>query len=105
MAEYIKREDAIRVVEKYFTDFLQLEPDICLDGIRSLPAADVVEYKGGEWTWEGSSWKPLDILEFEWCECSYCQKAVFFYDNQENDYAYCPHCGAKMERGWVENDA
>lgn len=43
MAEYIKREDAIRVVEKYFTDFLQLEPDICLDGIRSLPNSDVTD--------------------------------------------------------------
>lgn len=43
MAEYIKREDCIQVVEKYFTDFLKLNPDICIDGIRSLPAADVVE--------------------------------------------------------------
>ena len=45
MAEYIKREDCIQVVEKYFTDFLKLNPDICIDGIRSLPAADVIERK------------------------------------------------------------
>lgn len=47
MSEYIKREDAIRIVEKYFTDRLGLNPDICLDGIRSLPDADVIERK---WT-------------------------------------------------------
>lgn len=55
MAEYIKREDAIRVVEKYFTDRLELNPDICLDGIRSLPDADV---------------RPVVLCR----DCEYCRK-------------------------------
>ena len=43
MAEYIEREAAIDAVDQYFYKIIGLNPDICLDGIRSLPAADVVE--------------------------------------------------------------
>ena len=43
MSEYISREAALEAVERYFTEILELNPDICLDGIKSIPAADVVE--------------------------------------------------------------
>lgn len=42
MAEYIDRQAAINVVKKWF-DFIELNGDICIDGLNSLPAADVVE--------------------------------------------------------------
>ena len=34
----ISRAEAINVVHKYFMDYLKLNDDICLDGIRSLPS-------------------------------------------------------------------
>lgn len=42
MAEYIDRQAAINVVKKWF-DFIELNGDICIDGLISLPDADVVE--------------------------------------------------------------
>ena len=41
--DYISREAALEVVERYFAEILELNPDICLDGIKSIPDADVVE--------------------------------------------------------------
>lgn len=46
MKDYIEREAAIKVVEKYFKNTLGLNPDICVDGIKSISAADVVP-----WAW------------------------------------------------------
>lgn len=34
----INRKAAINVVHKYFMDYLKLNDDICLDGLRSLPS-------------------------------------------------------------------
>lgn len=36
--DYISRAEAINVVHKYFMDYLKLNDDICLDGIRSMPS-------------------------------------------------------------------
>ncbi len=51
----ISRKAAIDVVEKYFTNILKLNPDICIDGLRSLPPAetiirckDCIYYSNGE---------------------------------------------------------
>ena len=42
MAECIDRKSAIDVVARWFKE-INLNGDICIDGLRSLPAADVVE--------------------------------------------------------------
>lgn len=34
----ISREEALNIVHKYFEHYLQLNDDICLDGLRSLPS-------------------------------------------------------------------
>ena len=86
MAEYIKREDCIQVAEKYFTDFLKLNPDICIGGIRFLPAADVIERKKGKWTLnkDGSG---------TCSECGRRQNNCWDADNWDN---FCHFCGADM---------
>ena len=97
MVEYIKREDAINVVEKYFTDFLQLEPDICLDGIRSLPDADVVKRKNGKWMQTDAF--PHHVY------CSVCYKTYIpnsewsIWEDGDLPRNFCPNCGADMRGG------
>lgn len=34
----ISRQEALNIVHKYFEHYLQLNDDICLDGLRSLPS-------------------------------------------------------------------
>ena len=60
-------------------------------GLNSIPAADVVEVRHGEWVEvDGDDVRRL-------CECSICHDWVMI------DYSYianyCPHCGAKMDGG------
>lgn len=80
--ERIIRSDAIGTVA-----------DLC---IRSAPAADVQEVRHSEWIKDDS----------DGCYCSACEWcADYDYDYVTNnglgndDFIYCPHCGAKMDGG------
>lgn len=42
----ISRQEALNVVHKYFEHYLQLNDDICLDGLRSLPSVIPKEKTG-----------------------------------------------------------
>lgn len=88
-ADYISRDAALEVVERYFTKLLELNPDICLDGIKTIPAADVVEVVHA---------RPVKF----YCDartgrmmttCSVCDMKIGPYDS------FCKHCGAKMDGG------
>ncbi len=82
MAEYIERQAAINVVKKWF-DFIELNGDICIDGLISLPDTDVVERKVGKWL--KSAWS---------IRCSECG-----YDMPFAVRNFCPNCGAQMIGG------
>lgn len=36
------------------------------------------------------------IEKMDACECPYCHKAWDYYDNDTEDFEYCPKCGAKL---------
>ena len=81
--EYIKREAVLNEqteicywdgLHDSYGDFVPVEK------VRSIPAADVVEVRHGEWI-EGKT------LE----KCSVCGKKGF------PDWKYCPNCGARMD--------
>lgn len=37
------------------------------------------------------------IEKMDACECPYCHKAWDYFDNDTEDFDYCPKCGAKMD--------
>ena len=86
MAEYIKREDAINVVNGQSA--LTMSRKRVIDQISAIPAADVVPVVHGEW-----------LLRHEghghYWECSVCHKNPCIYVTK--DTSYCPNCGAKMD--------
>ena len=103
--EYIERNSVIR----HLSDEIEECGDACesflpltygtifgLMGARSfvntLPAADVVEVRHGEWFL-------LDECANEGVYCSVCTKKVYRteYANQKLKSKYCPNCGAKMD--------
>ena len=78
MTEYIKREDAI---ETFYTATGDGDKaDWAVGVIKSIPSADVVERKRGEWYDRGS-------LS---CRCSNCGCKA------NKEYSFCPNCGADM---------
>lgn len=85
MSDLIRRQDAIDVVRKWF-DKIELNGDICIDGIISLPT---VRPKTGTWIK-----RPKGALGYI---CTACGKS-----DVSNKFDYCPNCGAKMKEGEAE---
>lgn len=54
--------------------------------IKDFPSTDVEPVKHGTWIWF------YRRLFTDFYRCSICGKTVTDY------YAYCPHCGAKMDK-------
>lgn len=100
MTDYIKRTDAVKIAEKYglangsvLGRHTGLADCIARD-ISELPAADVAEVVHGRW---------IDGVEDFTCgnhnaECSICRCYVS-WDGCDEDFNYCPNCGAKMDGG------
>ena len=93
MTDYIKREDAINMVRNTFTgmtaDTLELR-------INDIPSADVAPVRRGRW-------ESFEDVFMETCyQCSECGLSFYLADGgtpKENEYHYCPNCGAKMDGG------
>lgn len=71
-----------------------------LDVLEAMPEVliDAAPEKCGKWKHWEDTWEGDDTFE-----CSVCGAAFSLIDGtpEENDYYYCPHCGARMEG--VEN--
>lgn len=86
MKEYILREDvlnkAIDPIESYITDEV-----VCVEDIKSIPAADVKEVVYGKWVWYSFSngWDAA-------YRCTACDETTL-----GNYHKFCPKCGAKMD--------
>ena len=92
MDEYIKREAAIKAMEKADYTLIANDADSCKSDylreiIESVPAADVVPVRRGRWLQE-------DGIQI----CSECGE-----EHEWEDYRapYCDTCGAKMDKEGV----
>lgn len=90
MSEYIKREDAERLLRYSFLS--ALTEDERVDEINRVPSADVVEVRHGRW---------IELAMKGEYKCSVCGRG----SKSENTFQlipevywnYCPNCGAKMD--------
>lgn len=105
MSDYIDRNELIKHIKDLLTwwgdgsGVYAFYPVEVMLSIESAPAADVQEIKHGEWTKDDSGG----------CYCSACGwYADYDYDYVtyvtnnglgNDDFNYCPHCGAKMDGG------
>ena len=100
MADYIRREDARRMVvqlDKYawkspVSDERRVTVDVDLVkfGLDRIPAADVAEVVHGQWIKDDFLSDDVNNAE----KCSQCGELIGWFGNLPN---YCPNCGAKME--------
>ena len=89
--EFISREAALVALQD--SDLFNTT-ERQLRAIRELPAADVAPVVHGRW---------IDGAEDFTCgnhnaECSICRCYVS-WDGCDEDFNYCPNCGAKMDGG------
>lgn len=100
MTEYIEREELLKDINETVVFTVRNGVKLptsemrgankVIDRIKSAPTADVVEVKHGEW---------IDSETNEGAVCSLCKSFFdsyygFFADEQ---FKYCPNCGAKMD--------
>ncbi len=105
MAEYIERE-AILKKNMYGNTKPITHRTYAEELIKSMPNADVVEVKHGEWLLKSNIYKMLDDVDEEfYVECPFCHKTEYVpFELEEEkmlkyakaEYPYC-HCGAKMD--------
>ena len=105
MSEYIKREDAVKVIKNYgkgaISDGLTtLDPvdDIVAlaNAMEWLSAEDVEPVKHGRWV------KDRDLIECSWCGYGMYPHYCRFHKGNcvgtgYNEPNHCPNCGAKMD--------
>lgn len=107
MAEYIKLEAAIAIIEEkqkelcpvgrygrgyvYGSDRDKYDAwDEIIDALENVPAADVAAAAHGQW---GTGRFNLETGDYEE-QCTRCRNF-----SKEYDKPYCPNCGAKMDGG------
>ena len=102
MSDYISREAAVKIAQKYRVmngSTLGLHTwlaDRIAFEIEEIPAADVAEVRHGRWI----SWEDADncIPSPNRHECSVCHDAAqVLVNNIELLSNFCPSCGAKMD--------
>ena len=98
MADYIRREDALKALFAHEMCYAPVQVKI----IRELPAADVAEVALAKW--EETDWRKYDEKSGETirypkaaiactnCRCAFKKDALWSKN-------YCPDCGAKMDGG------
>ena len=94
MVEYIKREDAINLLWLYAAESCAS----VVSDVESLPAADVAEVRHGRWI-EDERTYPGPGLKNNLC--SVCGEiAGSWKEGLElgRKWAYCPNCGARMDK-------
>lgn len=104
MAEYIKREDAIKSFLDADTDIMAdygpdygIECGFSRDRVKeilgSLLAADVAEVRHGRW----DASDRYKFLDGSTCiRCTECGAALHLDEYQKYHWHYCPNCGALM---------
>ena len=101
MDEYIKREAAIKAIEKadytlIADDAESCKADYLREIIESVPAADVVSVVHGRWDDSGRYTFPSGNAAVR---CTNCGCALTESEYRLNNWNYCPVCGAKMDGG------
>ena len=94
MAEYIKREAAIRALLNDSPEQVGYSREDAADCIRYMDAADVAPVRHGRWEHDHYE-NCCDNFEIVKCSrCGHKAYAIALYVKSGN---YCPNCGAKMD--------
>lgn len=97
MKEYIEREavkDEILSWAVCINHPELLSKEDTMHCVDSLPAADVAEVRHGRWV---NTKKEVEQI----CKCSECGYPISYFWSRT---PYCPNCGARMDKGGLEDE-
>ena len=92
MAEYIEREATVKLLRSLGSRDYRREKGTIQEAIKMVsfpeytPPADVAPVRHGQWKCHGD------------CGVTECSACGWSIEEYVGDYAYCPNCGAKMDR-------
>lgn len=89
MDEYIKREQALKLLES--AQAWNWSMDTLYDEMKDLPSADVAPVVHGKWEFE-----PETINTYSVLKCSKCGWWTLDL-SVDGSYHHCPNCGAKLD--------
>ena len=97
MAEYIERENPLRQMQNSKVDKpnygdWDIAHDCCIDIVKNIPAADVVEVVHGEWKDDRFIKGIFPSVRCSECNIRFCD----IINNHQCMWNYCPNCGAYM---------
>lgn len=87
MDEYIRKQDAIDLINKISNLDLKAKGGICVS-LANLQKADVVPVVHGKW----------NKLSYDGFNCNKCGSTFVIMQGKDNMHL-CPNCGAKMDKG------
>lgn len=94
---YILRGEAYSALQEHFTEggFKDYtDGQKCMDRIKAIPAADVVEVRHGRFIGtEYDGYADGNPVYYEWI----CSQCACVFEDDEPKMNYCPNCGAKMD--------
>ena len=94
MSDYIKREDAIKIINSGISTDTDADRRYVNGLFRAIRPADVAPVRHGRFV-------PFEDALMDTCwECSECGLEFYLADGgtpKENSYNYCPNCGARMD--------
>ena len=95
MTDYIKREDAIKAIEReaYRHDYL----DHIIEIVDGVPSADVAPVKHGRWIEYGDNKDGTHNICCSVCDGFFKSKGNANSCYTRNKYRYCHNCGARMD--------
>lgn len=65
-------------------------PDFVYESIKNAPTIEAEPTRHGKWT-------ITEVFDFKNMTCSSCGWLYEYYLGLEEEWNYCPHCGARME--------
>lgn len=100
MADYIRREDALRAVQRQRGANRSPAQNEMLNRVKAdisrAPAADVTPVVHGKWV---HSRYDRSSGQFDVVKCSRCGLEAYAMAYHVRDGNYCPKCGARMDGG------
>ena len=101
MADYINREDALKLCRDGKLLSSNAFEKLAIKYIADIPSADVQPVVHGEWKQTGGKYSRHKTIDRRVLTCSVCGNFLCMegVNAGRGDANYCPNCGAKMDGG------